>query len=178
MSEEPSPQASSPEKGAWNQESLTLLEDWRNRVYAAQMAHYSSANQLRVLHYAVGIPAVVFSSIVGTAVFGGLEKDEPRTMWVASISILAAALAALQTFMRFPERASIHATAGDWYSAIRRDIEQVLHLPVEVRDPPRKCLDAIRKEMNRAGQHAPELNVDRWRREASRFGVKEPRSPI
>jgi len=84
----------------------------------------------------------------------------------------------LQTFLRFAERAAHHGTAGDWYSAIRRDIEQTLHLPVEVRGTPKECLDRIRKEMNRVAQDSPELSVRRWRREATRFAVKEPMTPL
>jgi hypothetical protein len=165
----------SPSDGSdWSIQVAQLLEDWHKRVYAAQSAHYAAADVFRLLNYVVGIPAVVFSSIVGTAIFVGLEHDSPRTLVVALASILAAVLAGLQTFLRFPERAARHATAADWYSAIRRDIEQVLHLPVEFRGSAKGCLDRVRKEINRAGQDAPELNVRLWKREAKRFGVKEP----
>lgn len=158
----------------WSVEVEQLLENWHKRVYAAQAAHYASADVFKLLNYVVGIPAIVFSSIVGTAIFAGLEHDSPRTLMVAFASILAAVLAGLQTFLRFPERAARHATAADWYSAIRRDIEQSLHLPVESRGKAKDCLDRVRKEINRAGQDAPELNVRLWKREAKRFGVKEP----
>ena len=158
----------------WSAQVEQLLENWHKRVYAAQAAHYASADLFKLLNYVVGIPAIVFSSIVGTAIFAGLEHDSPRTLVVAFASILAAVLAGLQTFLRFPERASRHATAADWYSAIRRDIEQILHLPVESRGKAKDCLDRVRKEINRAGQDAPELNVRMWKREAKRFGVKEP----
>ena len=93
---------------------------------------------------------------------------------VAFASILAAVLAGLQTFLRLPERATQHATAADWYSAIRRDLEQVQHLPVEARGKVKEYLDRVRKETNRVAQDAPELNVRLWKREAKRFGVKEP----
>ncbi len=129
-----------------------------------------------MLNYIVGVPAVIFSSVVGTALFAGLEKDSPRTWIVASTSILAAILGALQTFLRFAERATLHASAADWYSAIRRDIEEVLHLPVEDRGTPKDCLDEVRKEMNRAAQDSPELSARRWTREAKRFGVQEPQA--
>jgi hypothetical protein len=164
--------------GVWSKRVEDLLEDWRCRVYAAQSAHYASADRCRALNYVVGVPAVLFSSAVGTALFTGLEKDSPQTLWVASVSLTAAALAGLQTFLRFAERAANHARAGDWYAAIRRDIEETLHLPVADRPPPKECLDTVRKEMNRAGQDAPELTVFRWRREAKRFGVREPNNPI
>jgi hypothetical protein len=162
--------------GAWTEEVEALLEDWRRRVYAAQSAHYASADRFRMLNYIVGVPAVIFSSVVGTALFAGIEKDSPRTWLIASTSILAAVLGALQTFLRFAERATLHATAADWYSAIRRDIEEILHLPVQDRGTPKECLDGVRKEMNRAAQDSPELSARHWRREAKRFRVAEPES--
>jgi hypothetical protein len=165
---------SSAATGAWTEQVEALLEDWRRRVYAAQSAHYASADRFRMLNYLVGVPAVVFSSVVGTALFAGLEKDSARTWLIASISILAAVLGALQTFLRFAERATLHASAADWYSAIRRDIEEILHLPVEVRGTPKDRLDEVRKEMNRVAQDSPELSARNWMREAKRFGVHEP----
>ncbi len=160
--------------GGWNPEVGHVLEDWHKRVYAAQAAHYASADRFRLLNYVIGVPAAVFASVVGTAIFAGLEKDSPRALVVASVSILAAVLAALQTFLRFSERAVAHGSAADWYSAIRRDIEETLHLPVESRGNAKVCLDQVRKEMNRVTQEAPELSVRIWKREAKRFGVKEP----
>jgi len=161
----------------WNVRVTQLLGNWHKRCYAAQSAHYASADLFRRLNYIVGVPAVVFSSVVGTAIFAGLEKESPRALLIASVSIMAAILAALQTFLRFSERAAQHATAGNWYSAIRRDIEQILHLPADHRGTAKDCLDEVRKEMNRASQDAPELSVRLWKREAKRFGVKEPMEP-
>lgn len=158
----------------WTPDVVHLLEDWHKRCYAAQSAHYASSDLCRLLNYVIGVPAVVFASVVGTAIFAGLEKDTPKALLVASASILAAVLAGLQTFLRFSERAAQHATAADWYSAIRRDIEQTLHLPVEVRGKAKECLDQVRKDMNRVAQDAPELSVRAWKREAKRFGVREP----
>lgn len=160
--------------GVWTPHVEELLEDWHHRVYAAQTAHYASADLFRMLNYVVGVPAVIFSSVVGTSLFAGLDKDSPRTLLVASTSILAAILGALQTFLRFAERATLHASAADWYSAIRRDIEEILHLPVADRGTPKDCLDEVRKEMNRAAQDSPELSARVWERQAKRFGVKEP----
>ena len=161
----------------WTANVVQLLEEWHKRCYAAQHAHYATADRCRLLNYLVGVPAVIFASIVGTAIFADLADDTPRRLVVASVSILAAVLAALQTFLRFSERAAAHATAADWYSAIRRDIEETLHLPVEYRGNAKECLDTVRKEINRVAQDAPELSVRSWRREAKRFGVKEPIEP-
>jgi hypothetical protein len=175
MDSEDTGQEVSPSDGRdWDAQVAHLLEDWHKRAYAAQAAHYASADLFRLLNYCVGVPAVVFASIVGTAIFADLANDRPRALVVGTVSILAAVLAALQTFLRFSERAAQHATAADWYSAIRRGIEQTLHLPIESRGRAKECLDEIRKEMNRVTQDSPELSIRLWKREAKRFGVKEP----
>ena len=128
QAEESRPQAAPAGGGTWTPQVEALLEDWHHRVYAAQSAHYASADLFRTLNYVVGVPAVILSSVVGTSLFAGLDKDSPRTLLVASTSIVAAILGALQTFLRFAERATLHASAADWYSAIRRDIESHLCL--------------------------------------------------
>ena len=175
QSEDTLPRMTESDGREWDDpKAVELLEDWHSRVYAAQAAHYASADRFRLLNYVVGVPSIIFSSIVGTAIFAGLEKNSTPSRLVASISILAAVLAGLQTFLRFSERASQHATAADWFSAVRRDIEEILHLPINCRGKVKDCLDKVRKEMNRAAQDAPELSSSFWRQEAGRFRVKEP----
>ena len=71
--------------GTWTPQVESLLEDWRNRVYAAQSAHYGAAGMFRVLNYVVGVPAIIFSSVVGTALFAGLERESPKTVMVVSV---------------------------------------------------------------------------------------------
>ena len=105
----PEPEADQPaigDGGTWTPQVEHLLDDWRNRVYAAQAAHYSAADLFRLMNYVVGVPAVVFSSMVGTALFAGLEKDSPKTLLVASASILAAILAGLRRSFVSPARRS------------------------------------------------------------------------
>jgi hypothetical protein len=178
METKPAEKDASPREARdWDEQVIQLAKDWHSRVYAAQSAHYASADQLRRLHYLIGVPAVVLASVVGTAIFAGLEKNSPEALSVASVSILAAVLAALQTFLRFSERAAAHANAADWYSAVRRDIEEILHLPVQSRGKSKEFLDRVRKEINRVAQDAPELSVSIWKREARRFSVREPFEP-
>jgi len=151
-----------------------LLQDWRTRVYAAQSAYYETAEQLHRQNYWLGIPVIVVSSVVGTAVFADWSKEGVLKWAVGSVSIAAAILASLQTFLKFGENATLHGAAADWFAAIRRDIDEVLALPAELRGHPKHCLDMIRQEINRAGQKSPELSERLWRRTARRFGVSEP----
>ena len=87
---------------AWTPRVERLLHDWRKRVYAAQSAHYASADLFRKLNYIVGIPTIIFSTVVGTAIFAGLEKNSPRAPLVAFASIFAAVWRACRHSFDFP----------------------------------------------------------------------------
>src|SRR5947208_10376766 len=95
-------------QGTWNDAHDALVQDWHNRAAAAQHAHYLLAHRLRRRNLGLGIPAVVFSSIVGTSLFATLTRENVNTslrILIGCISVLAAVAAALQTFLRFAERA-------------------------------------------------------------------------
>lgn len=149
----------------WDQHTEELLRDWHNRAAAAQDAHYRLAAQCRRRNALLGIPAVVLSSIVGTSLFATLSKDSVSSalrITVGLVSVLAAVLVGLQTFLRFGERAEKHVVAADWYSAVRRETAEVLALPSPAREPPRDTLDRVRKEMSRVGQQSPEIPARLW----------------
>ena len=158
----------------WTPKMDELLQDWRNRVYAAQSAYYETAEKLHRQNYWLGIPVIIVSSVVGTAVFADWSKEGALKWAVGSVSIAAAILASLQTFLKFGENATLHGAAADWFAAIRRDIDQILALPSELRGHPKHTLDNLRQEINKAGQKSPELSERLWRRTARRFGVQEP----
>jgi hypothetical protein len=167
-------QASQGPPPPWTPKMDELLQDWRNRVYAAQSAYYETAEKLHRQNYWLGIPVIIVSSVVGTAIFSDWSKDGALKLAVGSISIAAAILASLQTFLKFGENATLHGAAADWFAAIRREIDQLLALPSELRGHPKHTLDNIRQEINKAGQKSPELSEKLWRRTARRFGVQEP----
>ena len=174
QAQSPASQASQGPPPPWTPRMDELLQDWRNRVYAAQSAYYETAEKLHRQNYWLGIPVIIVSSVVGTAVFADWSKSGALKWAVGSISIAAAILASLQTFLKFGENATLHGAAADWFAAIRRDIDQLLALPSELRGHPKHTLDNLRQEINKAGQKSPELSERLWRRTARRFGVNEP----
>jgi hypothetical protein len=159
----------------WRPETAALLQNWRSRVYAAQSAYYLEATRFKRWHYMLGIAVVVLSTIVGSSAFA----DKPAGQGIPAVMIglmgsLAAILAGLQTFLKLAESAALHGVAADWYASIRRDIEELQALPSHLRGNVKDTLDAIRHNMNKAGQNAPQLNEHLWARMARRFGVEEP----
>jgi len=149
----------------WTPEVEALLRDWQRRSTVAEHAFYSKAERLRVWNYLLGIPVVIVTGVVGTAVFASLGKSTTVSghakLAIGAVTILAAVLAGIQTFTKLGEAAQQNGIAGDWYASIRRDLEEVLSLPLALRDPPKKVVDETRKEMNKASQKSPELG-ERW----------------
>ncbi len=164
--------------GSWDESAESLLKDWRQRMAAASEAHYKLASRLRRKNLMLGVPVVIFSSCVGTSLFASLADPEAGIppalkVTVGSISLLAAILATLQTFLRFGERAEKHVVAADWYAAMRRDIDQLLALSAKERGTPKSCFDRIRKQMSKVGQHSPEIGDKLWEAMADRYHVRD-----
>jgi len=104
-----------------------LLLQWYRRVRQAQLAHADAATSFAARSRWLGIPAVALSALVGTSVFATLT--EPAEPWLqiltGMVSVAAAVLAALQTFLRSAEVAAEHRMASRNFGALRRHIGQV-----------------------------------------------------
>ncbi len=161
---------------SWDADTERLLRDWHNRAAAAATAHYLVANRCRRRNVLLGVPVVVFSTVVGTSLFATLNEasvDSTVRLAIGIISVAAAVLAALQTFLRFAERAERHVIAADWYAAVRRGTSEVLALPPAARQPPTAYLPGVRKEMSKIGQQAPEIGAPLWAKVAAAHGVDD-----
>ena len=159
---------------SWTLELEQLLSTWHRRMDACQHAYYLEAERYKHWHFWLGIPAVILSTVVGTAVFATLENQSVNItarVIIALVSIAAAVLAGLQTFLRLSETAAAHAQAGDWYAAIKRDIEQLRALRRDERGSAKTCTDTLRKEMNKVSQKSPELRESLWTEISKRYGI-------
>jgi hypothetical protein len=166
----------------WDEHANALLKEWRLRVAAASEAHYNLASDLRRKNLRLGIPVVILSSVVGTGMFATLADSNTAFPWsirlaVGFISMLAAVLSGVQTFVRFGERAEKHVVAADWYAAVRRDVDQLLALSAEERGKPKDCFDRIRKEMAKIGQQSPEIGDRMWDIVKARYGLQTSGMP-
>src|SRR2546421_2594241 len=101
-----------------DQEHELLLTDWFRRARESQRTHYECGTRFSRFNYWLGIPTIILSTAVGTAVFASLEQQSVPA-WIkiviGLVSILAAVLASLQTFLGFAQRADKHRIAGAGY---------------------------------------------------------------
>lgn len=156
-------------KVPWTESVLSLLREWHDRAAASQEAHYVIATRLTSYNIWFGIPVVVLATFVGTSVFATLQKDVGTSLRiiVGLVSVLAAVLASLQTFLRFQERGEKHRAAAEHWAAIRREIRQMLALHPDYlaeRSDPKAYLDHLREKMDRISAQSPEIGEREWSR--------------
>lgn len=129
-----------------------------------QLAHYECARKFERFHLWLGLPAIVLSTFVGTAVFSSLEKsaDIRLQIGVGLLSVVAAVLTGLQTFLRYAELAEKHRLAGARFANLKHRIELLMVLPAEV--DMRSQLAALEETWAKLREESPSLSSGVWRR--------------
>jgi hypothetical protein len=134
-----------------------LLTDWYRRTRESQTIHYECGIIFGRRHLLLGIPAIVLSTAAGTAVFSSLETSSTGAMRIAVglTSILAAVLAALQTFLGLADRADRHRRTGAGYGGVRRLLEQLKTFPPGDTDSLARAVDDIRTRFDALAEASP-----------------------
>src|SRR5262249_42206983 len=142
-----------------------LLLDWERRAQENQFCHYEAAKYYGRFNYILGIPVVILTSIVGTTVYATLQKSVSVVVQitVGVISVFAAILAGLQTFLRFGERSEKHRTVGAQYGSVRRQIELIKALSPERRGAADEFLNRIRGTLDSLAESAPDVPPRVWK---------------
>ena len=140
--------------------ALVLAKDWFRRCRESQMAHFEYGSILEKRHILFGIPAIVLSTAVGTAVFASWETGSTQ-QWhrilFGLLSIAAACMAALQTFLNLSDRAAKHKASGAAYGAVRRELELFKMLPPTTDEQLRQELEKIKNRMDELAASAPSI---------------------
>ena len=90
---------------------------------------------------------------------------------VGTISVLAAVLSSLQTFLRYATRAEGHRIAALRYETLRREMATTLALPREARGQPDRALDTVRGRMDRYAKESPTIGERASAKLAGNFGL-------
>ncbi len=140
-----------------NEDTIKLLEEWLERAKQSHHAHRSAAKAFSHRHYYFGIISITLSTIVGTSVFASLSKqmDIGIQIIVGMLSILAAVVSALNTFLRYSDSSAKHATAASKYSSICRLIE--LQLTNEKQSTDFEVLNNIRCQLDDLSVKSPNV---------------------
>lgn len=170
------PDELSPERG-WP-ELEAVLGSWYRRARESQFAHYHAANHYAASSRWLGIPSVLLSAVVGTALFATLQHNGiPPTLQVGAglIALTAAALSTLQTFLGYDERAAKHRAAAAAYGAVRREIEQHQVLRPRSRADADSLIDTVRHHLDDVSASSPDISSRLWK--AARIDIAHTSRP-
>jgi hypothetical protein len=148
-------------------EAERVLGDWYRRARESQFAHYTAASRYAILSRTLGIPSIALSAAAGTALFATLQRDTASfdlRLALGLVSVLAAVLAALQTFLGFGERADRHREAGSAYGSVRREIEQHRAVPPRTVESLDAVMTRLRGRLDTIAEKAPEVPDRSWNR--------------
>ncbi|MBM3210667.1 SLATT domain-containing protein [Candidatus Poribacteria bacterium] len=79
-------------------------------------AHFYAGQFWTNLHFWIGIPAAIFAAVAGTA---ALARFDSRNIIAGILSIIAAILTVIMTFINPREKATIHQKAGNDYNSLK-----------------------------------------------------------
>ncbi len=148
-------------------EVVNLLLKWLRRVKRSQLAHRLSAKNAQSSHFQIGIPAIALSTIVGTSVFASFQVDLPGgKLLVGLLSMAAAVLTALQTFLRYDETARNHQKADVGYGEVRQSIEHRLAFPLSESGLEDFC-GLVREKIEKLNQESPLIDEKIWEKAKS-----------
>ncbi len=143
-----------------------LNKRWYKRARESQFAHYHAEKHFTRLNYILGIPVVVLTTFVGTSVFASLQIDlaAETKIFVGLVSVLAAVLAGLQTFLGLAEIAEKHHSAAAQYGAIRRELELLEEKDTAMQDPCYSTLVSVKDKFDRLAVETPPISTNIWKK--------------
>jgi hypothetical protein len=103
------------------------LDEWANGLRIEHVAHRRACARSERLGRWLGVAVVILATVVGTSVFSTIKSSPGTAVRVLAglLSIAAAVLAAVQTFLGFEARAAQHREAATRYGTLRRELEQL-----------------------------------------------------
>lgn len=160
------------EKGVFPTSTQTkLLEVWRRRARRAQTAHYSAANRADRRTLLIGLPIIILTTLSATTVFAGGVSDRPFALAAGLMSVIAAILAGIQTFLRFPERAEKHRIAGTRFGDIKRELELLIAVPSDNEQELKGKLKDIKEQWRKLNEESPTAPGLIWEGEVPAFAA-------
>lgn len=141
-----------------------LVKDWFRRARENQFTHYACSNYFSKMNYILGIPTIILSTLVGTAVFLSLDNQSIGNYKVAIgiVSMLACVFSALQTFLGFSERAEKHRLTATGYANVRRELEMLKTFPIEDNMELSKKIETLKIEIDHLANSAQEVPRRIW----------------
>lgn len=144
-----------------------LLSQWYMGIRNSHLRHKLAAEEYTRTNRFFGIVVVSTTTLVGTTLFATLKSSRNTSVQIgiASFSILAAILSAVQTFLNYPDWIEKHKLAAAKYGELRKELD-MLCLKVEMREEYdfEKHMKSFRTRWNTVEQEAPPIPKNIYKR--------------
>ena len=141
-------------------------------------SHYAMAQRLETRNKVLGVPVIVTTAIVSTAIFSTVETQTAIGWKVATglVSVAAAVLAALQTFFNYADQAQQHRSSSRAYSQLRRRLELFVLRNTSGqphRDQALRELNELAQQMDELEKYEPTINSNVYEKTKKRYSALE-----
>lgn len=137
-----------------------LLGVWYRRAEACHKSHFLASHRYSRYNYLIGVPTILLTTAVGTSIFASLSvttRSVEATVATGFVSMAAAILSSLQTFLGFAERADRHRDAGVKYGTVGRNMELLINEDVMPTGPEAARL---KRELDDLAASSPKIPLD------------------
>lgn len=143
-----------------------LLRGWLLHAHKCRDRQELAARRSNTYHYWLGVPTIIFATVVGSSVFASLDAqvDSWFKIVLGVVSITSAVLAALQTFYNFAGRAETHQVAAIKYKVIIRELQQLLSGSAKQLPEEAAFLDGLRQRLDQLESDTPVVpdSIYKW----------------
>ena len=137
------PAQASPEQ--WSEEHMRVLTRWKSQAFVHMYLQEKSNYYFRMIYNSLTFPVILLSSISSATLF--TSHSDAVKVFVASVSIVCACLAALQRQVRPAEHAAHHGNTAHRYQTLIHRIESCMKMVPNMRPDVRKFVDKVRSEL-------------------------------
>ena len=142
-----------------NDDVGSLLKVWHERARRAQTVHYDSATLCGRWTYVIGVPVIMLAMIGGSSQVANVSDEFWRNA-IAILTLLAAVLAALQTFLNLSERRERHREAAVRFGELKKEIEVLKRFLPKEEDKLQVAIEDLRTRYGEAVSQSP--TAMRW----------------
>jgi hypothetical protein len=140
-----------------------LFAERKAKAQILGTAQAMAADSSHGYHLWIGVPAIIISTIVGTAAFAGVSEAGRTHIWISIVvgmlSVSAAVLTALQTFFNFAVKSQKHADAAARFFALSRRLGHLADKPASYSWRLVEEIEELDEELNDIIKDAPRVSI-------------------
>lgn len=135
-----------------------IMADWDRRIGKHVNAHLIAADQNNKYHYWVGLPATVLTTLAGSALLSDSTIESSRVI-VGIVTLVAAALMAIQTFYSFSKRAELHRAVAMQFKQVGRELLIYQKYSPRSKEEQKRIMEEISSRISEIEASAPIVSI-------------------